>query len=131
VVTENEQFRLPTNQHILTASPYLVFHTVHRVQQPAHTLVLPVPNIQDRAQCDPGANISAMNNINVLCDTVELDHPFPITSADRTIPAMTASVRDTFFLPLSDGYTCDTPMYYCLSMADAIVSHQHFINDCR
>jgi hypothetical protein len=39
---------------------------------------------------------------------------------------MTASVRGTFVLQLSDGSTCDIPMYYCPSLSDTIVSPQHF-----
>jgi hypothetical protein len=37
-----------------------------------------------------------------------------------------ASVRGTFFLRLSDGSTCDISMYYCPSLVDTIVFHQHF-----
>jgi hypothetical protein len=120
VVTENERLRIPINQNILMASPYLIMHTVHWIQQPARPLPLPVPNIQHQAKCDPGVNISATNDINVLHDTVALDNPFPISSADRTAPAMTASVCGTFVIPLSDGYTCDV-----IILADNIVSPQH------
>jgi hypothetical protein len=55
-----------------------------------------------------------------------LDNLFPISSADQTAPAMTASVRGRFVLPLSDGSTCDIPMYYCPSLADTIMSPQRF-----
>jgi hypothetical protein len=111
MVTENERLRLPINQNILAASPYIVVHTVHRVQQLAHPVPLPVPNIQHQAQYDPGVNISTENNINVLRNSVELEHPFPIKSADRNVPAMTASIRGTFVLLLSDRSNCDIPMY--------------------
>jgi hypothetical protein len=80
VVTENEWLRLPINQNILAASPYLVVHTIHWVQQPAHPLSLPAPNIQHQAQCYPGANISVMDNINVLQGNVALKSPLPISN---------------------------------------------------
>jgi hypothetical protein len=95
-------------------------------QQHASPLPLPAPNIRHQAQCDPGANISATNNILVLRDTVDLKTPFPISSADRTALTMTASILGMFVLPLSGGSTCDIPMYYCPSLADIIVSPQHF-----
>jgi hypothetical protein len=126
VVTENERLRLPINQNILSTSPYLIVPTVHRVNQPAHPLPLPGPNIQQQAQCDQSVNISATNNINVLQDTVALDKPFPISSADRNGPAIMASIRGTFVLLLSDGSTCDVLMYYFPSLADTILSPQHF-----
>jgi hypothetical protein len=126
VVTENERLLLPINQNILAASLYIIAQTVHRVQQPARPLTLPAPNIQHQAQCDPGVNISATNIINILRDTVELEHQFLITSVDRTVPAMTSLVSGTFSLPLSDGSTCDIPMYYCTSLEDTIISPQHF-----
>jgi hypothetical protein len=125
VVTENERLCLPINQNIMSASPYLVVHTVHRVQKPARPMSLPAPNIQHQAQCDPGANISATNNINVLRDTVALESQFPISIANHTAPYMMASVCGTFVLP-SDGSTCNIPMYYFPSLADTIVSLQHF-----
>jgi hypothetical protein len=126
VVTENEWLRLPLNQNILAVSPYLIIHDVHRVQQPTHLLALPAPNIQQQVLCDPGANIIATNNINVLRDTVELEHLFPITSADHTMSAMTALVRGTFAIRISNGSTCNIPMYYSASLSDTIVSLQHF-----
>jgi hypothetical protein len=107
VVTENRRLHLPINQKILTASPYLVVHTVHRVQQPARPLMLSEPNIQHQTQCDPGVNTSAMNSINVLGNILELKHPFPITIADHTVPDMTSSVCGTFVLHFLDGSTCD------------------------
>jgi hypothetical protein len=125
-VTENERPLLPVHQNILAASPYVIFHTVRHVQQHASPLSLPAPNIRHQAQCDPGANISATNNILVLRDTIDLQTPFTISSADRTAPAMTASIFGMFVLPLSDGSTCDIPMYCCPSLADTIVSPQHF-----
>jgi hypothetical protein len=66
------------------------------------------------------------NDINVLRNTVSLENPVSISSADRTAPEMTVSVHGTFALPLSDGSTCDKLMYYCPSLADTIVSPQHF-----
>jgi hypothetical protein len=126
MVTENEWLRLPINHNILAASPYLVMHTVHRIHQPYCPLPLPAPNIKHQAQCDQGVSIGATNEINVFCDTVALENPFPISSADRTAPAMMASVRGTFVLPLYDGSNCDIRMYYCPSLADTIVSPQHF-----
>jgi hypothetical protein len=126
VVTENDSLRLPINDNIMAASLYLIVHMVHRVPQPARPLSLPAPNIQHQAQCDPGANISATNNINVLQDTVDLEKPFPISSANRTAQAMMASIRGTCVLSLLDGSTCDIPMFYCPSLADTIVSPQHF-----
>jgi hypothetical protein len=126
VVTENERPLLPVHHNILAASPYVIVHTVRHVQQHASPLPLPAPNIRHQAQCDPGANISATNNILVLPGTADLKTPFPISSADRTAPAMTASILGTFVLPLSDGSTCDIPMCYCPSLADTIVSPHHF-----
>jgi hypothetical protein len=134
VVTENERLRLPINQNILAASPYLVIHMVHWVQKPARPFVFPAPNIQHQAQCDHGANISVMNNIKVFQNTVDLEHPFLISSDDRTALAMAASIHGTFVLPPLDGFTCDVPMYCCPSLADTIVSPEHFaspaIQDC-
>jgi hypothetical protein len=49
-----------------------------------------------------------------------------IASADRTRPAMLASVLGTYVLRLSDGTTCDIPMYLCPSLSDTIISPQHF-----
>jgi hypothetical protein len=72
-------------------------HMVHRIQQPNRPIPLQAPNIQHKAHCDPGANISATNDINVLRDTVALKNLFPISSANRTAPAMTELVRGTFF----------------------------------
>jgi hypothetical protein len=126
VVAENELLCIPIHQNIPATSPYLIVHTVHSIQQPALPLPQHVPNIQHQAQCDPGVNISTTNDINVLQDTIDLKNPFLISSANRTAPAMTASVRGTFVLPLSDGSTCDIPMYYCPSLDDTIVSPQHF-----
>jgi hypothetical protein len=110
VVTENERLHLSINQNILAAAPYLIMHTVHRVQQPVHPLSLSASNIQHQAQCDPGENISVTNNINFVKDNVSLESPFPISSADQTAPAMMASVRGTFVLTLWDGSTCDNTM---------------------
>jgi hypothetical protein len=87
----------------MTASPYGIVHTVRHVQHHASPLPLPAPNIWHQAQCDPGANISATSNILALRDTVDLKTPFPISSADRTVPAMTASILGMFVLLLSDG----------------------------
>jgi hypothetical protein len=126
VVTENERPLLPVHHNILEASPYVIVHTVRHVHQHASPLPLPALNICHQAQCDPGANISATKNILVLRDMVDLETPFPISSADRTAPSMTVSVRDTFVLPLSDRSTCDIPMYYLPSLADTIFSPQHF-----
>jgi hypothetical protein len=126
VVTENERPLLPVHQNILAASPYVIVHTVRHVQQHSSPLPLPAPNIRHQAKCDSGANISATNYILVLRDMVDLKTPFPISSADRTVPAMTASILGMFVLLLSDGSTCDIPMYYCPSLADTIVSPQHF-----
>jgi hypothetical protein len=126
VVTENERPILPVHQTILVASPYVIVHTVRHVQQHAIPLPLPATNIWHQAQCDPGANISATNNILVLRDAVDLKTPLPIYSADRTAPAMKASIIGIFVLPLSDGSTCDIPIYYCPSLVDTIVSPQHF-----
>jgi hypothetical protein len=127
-------FAFPS-QNILAASPYLIVHTICRIQQPARPLPPPDPNIQHQSQCDPGANISATNDINVLRDTVDLENQFRISSADRTAPAMMASVRGTFVLLLSDGSKCDIQMYYCPSLADTIIYPQHFtssaISDSR
>jgi hypothetical protein len=110
----------------MTASPYRIVHTVHRVQQPARPLTLPAPNIQHQAQYDPGVNISATNNINILQDTFDLEKLFPISSADLTAPAMIATILGTFFLPLLDGFACDIPMYYCPALPDTIAPPQHF-----
>jgi hypothetical protein len=125
-VTENERPLLPVHQNILAASPYVIVHTARNVKQHASPLSLPAPNIRHQAQCDPGVNISETNNILVLRDTVDLKTPFPISSSDRTAPAMTASILGMFVLPFSDGSTCDIPMYYCPSLADTIVSLHHF-----
>jgi hypothetical protein len=127
-VTENERPLPPVHHNILAASPYGIVHTVRHVQQHASPLRLPDPNVRHQAQCDPGANIRATNNILVLRDTVHLKTPFPISSADRTAPAMTALILGTFVLPLSIGSTCDIMMYYCPSLADTIVSPQHFMS---
>jgi hypothetical protein len=126
VVTENDRLRLPIHQIILAASPYIIVPTLHQVQQPARPLLLPPPNKQHQAQCDPGANISATNNINVLQDTVDIEKLFPILSAYHTAPDKMASIHGTFILLLSDGYKCDIPMYYWPSLADTIMSTQHF-----
>jgi hypothetical protein len=128
VVAENDRLRLPIHQNIMAASPYIIVPTVQRVQQPDHPSPLPATNIQHQARYDPGVNIRATNNINVLQDTIDLEKQFPILSADRTAPAMKASIRGTFVLPLSDGSTCDIPMYYLPSLADTTVSPRHFTN---
>jgi hypothetical protein len=111
VVSKNYRLRLPIRQNILETSPYLIVHMVHWVQPPDRPFPLPAPNIQHQAQCDPGANINAPNNINIFQDTIDLEKPFPISSVNRTAPAMMASIRGTCVLPLSDGSTCDIPMY--------------------
>jgi hypothetical protein len=126
MVTENERPLLPVQQNIMAASTYVIVHIVRHVHQHASPPPFPAPNILHQAQYDPGANISAMNNILVLRHTVDLKTPFPISSADRTAPAMTASILGIFVLSLSDRSTCDIPMYYCPSLADTIVSPQHF-----
>jgi hypothetical protein len=120
--------RLPGSlaQTLLAASPYLVVHAVHQVQQYA-TPAPPNPtNILHQAQCDPGANISVTNDISVLSTRVKLDNPFPFARADRTIPAMLAYVLGTYILRLSDGTTCNITMYFCPSLSDTIISPQHF-----
>jgi hypothetical protein len=106
----------------MEASPYIIVHTVRHVQQYAIPLSLPAPNIRHQEQCDPGANISATNNILVLRDTVDLKTPFLISSVDHTAPAMTASILGIFVVRLSEGSSCDTPMYYFPCLADTIVS---------
>jgi hypothetical protein len=113
-------------QTLLAASPYLVVHAVHQVQQYATPAPPDPPNILHQAQCDPGANISAINDITVLSNRVKLDNPFPVASADRTSPTMLASVLGTYILRLSDGTTCNIPMYFCPSLSDTIISPQHF-----
>jgi hypothetical protein len=119
----------------MVLSPYGIVHMGRYVQQHASPLSLPAPNIPHQTQCDPVANISETNNILVLRDTVDLKTPFPISSADCTAPAMTDSVFGMFVLQLSDGSTCDIPMYYCPSLTDIIVSPQHFTSsasaDCQ
>jgi hypothetical protein len=126
VVIENERLCLPINHNILSASPYLIVRTVHWVKKPAYPLPLPLPNMHHHTKCDPAANICATNNINILCNSVELDHPFLITSADCTVPAMSASICGTFVIQILDGYTCNIPLQICPSLADTIVSTQHF-----
>jgi hypothetical protein len=79
-----------------------------------------------QAQCDPIANISAMNDITVLINRVQLANTFPVAIADCTSPAMLASVLSTYVLRLSDGTTCDIIMYLCPSLSDTIISPQHF-----
>jgi hypothetical protein len=120
--------RLPGSlaQTLLAASPYLVVHAVHQVQQYATPAPPDPPNILHQAQYDPGANISATNDITVLSNRVKLDNPFPVASADRTSPAMLAPVLGTYILLLSDGTTCDIPMYFCPSLSDTIISPHHF-----
>jgi hypothetical protein len=39
---------------------------------------------------------------------------------------MTATIKGTLVIPLSDGMRCNIPMYYCASLTDIIVSPQHF-----
>jgi hypothetical protein len=98
------------------ASSYLVVHAVHQAQQYT-TLAVPHPlNILHQAQCDPGANISATNDITVLSNRVQMANPFPVASTDRIIPAMLVSVLGTYVLQLLDGTTCDFPMYVCPSL---------------
>jgi hypothetical protein len=106
------------------ASPYLVVHAVHQVQQYATPDLPHPPNILHQAQCDPDANISAMNDITVLSNRVQLANPFPVASADRTSPAILVSVLGTYVLRLSDGTTCDIPMYLCPSLSYTIISLQ-------
>jgi hypothetical protein len=122
----NDRLRLPIHQNIMAASPYLIVPTVHQVQQPSRPFLLHATNMQHQAHFEPGANISATDNINVLQDTVDLDKPFPISSANRTAPTMMASIRGTFVIPLLDGSVCDIPVYYLPSLADTIVLPQHF-----
>jgi hypothetical protein len=125
-VKGNERLPGSLAQTLLAASPYLVVHAVNQVQQYA-TPAPPDPlSILHQAQCDPGANISATNNITVLSNRVNLDNLFPVASADRTSPAMLASVLGTYILRLSYGTTCDIPMYFCPSLSDTIISPQHF-----
>jgi hypothetical protein len=113
-------------QTLLKASPYLVVYAVHQFQQYA-TPAPPDPlNKLQQAQCGPGANISSMNDITVLINWAQLANQFPIASADRTSPAMLASVLGKYVLQLFDGTTCDIPMYLCLSLSDTIISPQHF-----
>jgi hypothetical protein len=103
-------------------------------QKPVCPLTFPAPNKQHQAQCDTGVNISAMHNINGLHNTVDLEHPFLISSADYNVLAMMTLIRGTFVLPLSDGSTCNIPVYYFSSLADTIVSPQKstspVIQDC-
>jgi hypothetical protein len=119
----------------MATSPYVIVPTARHIHHYASPLPLPAPNIHHQAQCDPGANISAPNNILVLRDTVDLKMSLPIYSADGTAPAMTASILGMFVLPLSDGSICDILILYYPSLADTIVSPQHFtsstIVDCR
>jgi hypothetical protein len=69
VVTENERPLLPVQHNIMAASPYGIVHTDRHVQQHAGPLPLPAPNIRHQVQYDPGANISAANNVLVLRGT--------------------------------------------------------------
>jgi hypothetical protein len=126
VVTENDWLRLPIHQNILARHLTLWSLRYTGSSSPLVPLILPAPNIQHQAQCDPGVNISTMKDINILRGTVSLENPFPISSANRTAPAMMVSVSGTFVHLLSDGSTCDIPMYYCPSLSDTIVSPQHF-----
>jgi hypothetical protein len=59
----------------MAASPHIVVHMVRIIQNPALPLSPPVPNIQHQTQCDSGANISAMNDINVLRDIARINFP--------------------------------------------------------
>jgi hypothetical protein len=94
---------------LLVASPYLGVHAMHQVQHYA-TPAPPHPrNILHQAQCDPGANISAMNDITFLRNRVQLDNPLSVTSMDCTSPAMLASVFGTYVLRLLDGTACNIP----------------------
>jgi hypothetical protein len=124
VVTENE--RPLVDHNIMAASPYIIVHTVRHVQQHTSLMSLPAPKIRHQAQYDPGANVSATNNILILRDIVDLQAPFLISSANRTAPAMAALIFGMFVLPLSDRSTCDILMYYCPFIADTIVSPHHF-----
>jgi hypothetical protein len=81
-MTENERLRLPIHQYIQAATPFLVAHTVCSIHQPDRPLPPPAPNIQHQAQFEPGANTSAMDDINVLRNAVALKNMFPISSAD-------------------------------------------------
>jgi hypothetical protein len=58
--------------------PYFPYPTVQWFQQLARPLPLPPLNIHHHAQGDPGANIIATNNINVLQDTIALEKTFTI-----------------------------------------------------
>jgi hypothetical protein len=131
MVTENDRFRLPIHQNILTASPYIIVPTVHRVHQSARPLSLPAPKIQWQEQCDPCANISARKNINLFLDSFDLKKLFPISSADRTALAMMASIHGTFVLLLLDDSTCDILMYYFPSLADTIIPTLHELRQHR
>jgi hypothetical protein len=71
---------------------------VNQVQQYA-TPAPPHPqNILHQGQCDPGANIVTMNDITILSNRVQLANPFPVSSTDRTSPAMVASGLGTYVL---------------------------------
>jgi hypothetical protein len=100
---------------------------VHQVQQYATPAPPHPPNILHQAQCDHRSNISATNDITVRSNLVQLGNPFPVASADRTSPAMLASVLGTYVLQLSDGTTCDVPMYLCPSLSDTIILPRHFM----
>jgi hypothetical protein len=96
------------------------------VQNIHNSLPPPAPNILHQAQCDPGANISATHEVVRLSDMVTMEHLFPISSADRKGMPMTATIKGTFVLLISDGTTCNIPMYYCALLIDTIFSPQHF-----
>jgi hypothetical protein len=92
-----------------------------------------------QAQCDPVANISVTNEVAILSNTVTLEHPFPISSDDCKSMPMTATIKGTFVLQLSDGTMYKIPMYYYASPTDTIVLPHHFtspaitdrhFNDC-
>jgi hypothetical protein len=58
-----------------------------------------------------------------FCQTVTLEHPFPISSADRKSMPMTANIKGSFFIPLSDDTAC---MDYCALLTYIIVLPYHF-----
>jgi hypothetical protein len=55
----NERLPYSLAHTLLLASPYLVVHAVHQVQQYATAALLHPPNILHQAQCDPTANIGS------------------------------------------------------------------------
>jgi hypothetical protein len=103
--SENDQLHIPL-ANILAASPYIEVQAMHHVHNLDNLLPPPVSNILHLAQCDPGANIIATHYVDLLSDTVTLEHPFPISSSDRKNRPMAATIKGTFVLLLSDGTSC-------------------------